>query len=359
MGDAKMDREIRRARRYGRGALIRSACAMAVCLIPLTFPVASGAFSGSTLDDSNSVSSAEVEPPSGFAATQVCAAGAAPAFRASSTATGVDSLTLPTPTGTHAGDVLVAQVSNHYSANNLDVPTGWNLVRRDTGDLLVTSAVYWRVATSSEPASATFSISGSPGVQMVGGIAAYSGVSTSSPVDVSGVIGDDTPTVTVPSVTTTVADAMLVFAVAKVEEVVAAPTGATQRWGLVSGTGTTSVGATAADESFPGPGATGERSITTSTSKSWVAHTVALRPALTTPSASLTWTTSPSAWASGYRLERVVGSTVEATQTVTPVSASSTTDGPLANGTAYSFRLWAYHGTWSSPVVTATLTPSC
>lgn len=354
-----MDQGIDRAGRYGRRWLIGLACALAVLLLPGTFPLASGAFTGSTADTGNSVSTAEVQAPSGFAATQTCAPGPTPIFRASSTATGVDSLSLPTPTGTQANDVLIAQVSNYYSANTLSVPSGWTLIRRDSRTTTVTSALYWRLATASEPASATFSISGAPGVQMTGGISAYSGASTTSPVNASGVITDDAPTVTAPSVTTTVANTMLVFALTKREEVITAPSGTSQRWGLMSGTGTTSVGATAADQPFTGPGATGSRNITTSTSKGWVAHTVALRPPSGPPSASLTWTASPSTWATGYHLERVVSGSVQATKTVTPISSTSTTDGPLVNGTAYTFRLWAYHGTWTSLVVTATLTPAC
>jgi hypothetical protein len=37
----------------------------------------------------------------------------------------------------------------------------------------------------------------------------------------------------------------------------------------------------------------------------------------------------------------------------------ATTDGPLADGTAYTYRLSTYRGTWSSSTVTAVLTPSC
>lgn len=91
---------------------------------------------------------------------------------------------------------LIAQVSNYYSANTLSVPGGWTLIRRDSRGTTLTSAVYWRLVTASEPASATFTISGAPRVQMVGGITAYSGVSTSNPVNVAGVITDDAPTVT-------------------------------------------------------------------------------------------------------------------------------------------------------------------
>ena len=41
------------------------------------------------------------------------------------------------------------------------------------------------------------------------------------------------------------------------------------------------------------------------------------------------------------------------------MSAVATTDGPLVNGTAYTYRLVAYRGTWTSTAATAALTPSC
>jgi hypothetical protein len=58
-------------------------------------------------------------------------------------------------------------------------------------------------------------------------------------------------------------------------------------------------------------------------------------------------------------LDRVQGGSVVSTKTVTPISATSTTDGALANGTTYTFRLRAYRGSWASTDVTATLTPNC
>jgi hypothetical protein len=82
-------------------------------------------------------------------------------------------------------------------------------------------------------------------------------------------------------------------------------------------------------------------------------------PVAGTPTANLTWTASPSSWASGYQLERLVSGSLEATETVTPISATSTTDGLLVNGTPYSYRLWAYSGAWTSPAVTTGFTPSC
>jgi hypothetical protein len=120
------------------------------------------------------------------------------------------------------------------------------------------------------------------------------------------------------------------------------------------------VGASGSDEVWAATGATGGRSSSASTFASeWVAQTVALRPARGAPSASLTWTASTSSGASGYQLERVVGGAVEDTRTLDPVSTTTVTDGPLVDGTAYTYRLWTYYGSWTSPVVTIGFTPAC
>ncbi len=362
-------------RRTGRGRralLVRLCFGLAVLAMPAMFPLTAASFTGSTADDGNSMSTAEVAAPSALDVVQTCAAGPGIELRAVTSADDDDHdalanvLTLLTPPGTAANDVLIAQVSNRGTfSSTLTPPSGWNLIRRDPGTgtsgSAVTAALYWRLATSSEPASAVFTLTSSSTMQMVGGIAAYSGVHSSSPVLTSGSATGLSATATAPSVTTTVADAMLVHTVTKRQEVPNPPLGPTSRWGLVSGPGTASAGAAAADEVLAAPGAAPARSWTSPTNfmAEWLTHTVALRPAPGAPSASATWTASPSSWATGYRLERSVGGTVQATHTTTPISATSTTDGPLVNGTTYSYRLWAYHGTWTSPAVTATLTPSC
>jgi hypothetical protein len=77
------------------------------------------------------------------------------------------------------------------------------------------------------------------------------------------------------------------------------------------------------------------------------------------PSVDASWTATPSSWATGYVLERLVSGTVTASQTITPRTTTAATDGPLANGTAYTYRLRAYRGAWNSTAVTASITPSC
>jgi hypothetical protein len=344
---------------FSRALIVRSLACLSLLIVPASFPLASAAFAGSTGDPANSVSTAQVAPPSGLAATQTCAAGPGIATRGERAATGLGSLALTPPVGTVAGDLLLAQVVNR-DGHTLAVPSGWTAIgsrTTPTGSATVSSALFWKWAAAGEGTS-TFTLS-TADVQMVGGVVAYSGVHASNPVHVS-TIGSGTGTVAVaPSVTTTVANTTLVYAFAKRQEAPAAPAGTTQHWSLLSGTGANNAGAGAWSVPFTGPGASGTVSRTGSTAWEWVAHTVALRPALGPPSATVTWTPSASSWATGYRLERSVGGTVQTTTTVTPVSTSSTSNGPLVNGTTYTYRLWAYYGTWTSTAVSTSLSPSC
>ena len=348
-----------------RALVVRTLVCLGLLAAPATFPLASATFTGATANDVNAVSTPEVAPPSGLAATQTCAPGPGITARGTpTTATGVGSLTLTPPGGTVAGDLLVAQVTNRDGAHALTAPAGWTAIEERTtapGSSTVTSALFWKRAVVGEPAS-TFTL-GMADVQMVGGMVAYDGVHASSPVDDSAVASatEGVGTVaTAPSVsTTTVGTVMLVHAFAKRQERLPVPGGTTPLWSVLSGSGAGNLGATAGSVPFAGPGATPTKSTTGTNDFQWVAHTVALRPAPGAPSANLAWTASPSTWATGYRLERTSGGTAQPPSTVTPISATSTVDGPLVNGTTYTYRLWAYHGTWTSSAVSATLTPSC
>ena len=45
--------------------------------------------------------------------------------------------------------------------------------------------------------------------------------------------------------------------------------------------------------------------------------------------------------------------------TIAPVSVTSATDGPLSNGTTYTYRLFAYRDAWTSPAVSVSVRPDC
>jgi hypothetical protein len=108
------------------------------------------------------------------------------ALRAASgaaSASGVASLAIATPAGTQPGDVMVAAVSVRPSSAAITPPGGWTLVRRvdNAAGNSSSLAVYTRVAALGEPASHAWSLSTSTG--SAGGIAAFSGVDTATPVD--------------------------------------------------------------------------------------------------------------------------------------------------------------------------------
>lgn len=72
------------------------------------------------------------------------------------------------------------------------------------------------------------------------------------------------------------------------------------------------------------------------------------------PEAQLTWTATPSTFATGYKVERWRGSTLEATATVTPRTTTSLTQTGLQSGTTYTWRVYAYYLAWTSTVISGT-----
>ena len=286
----------RRARPF-RTPLAGLTAVLLVLVLTALLPGAHARFSSVTANTGDAWAADRILPPTDLVATQSCSSTPI-AFRSASSGSGSTSLTLSTPAGTQPGDVLLAQVANRGAAVDLTAPAGWVLVRRDSSfrpdaptTAEVTSAVLRRVVmTNAEPSSATFTFASGAG-QLVGGIAAYTGVSTSSPVDVHGAVAESSSTARSAAVTTTVGNTRLVHLLTKRQEVLPAPTGLAQRWALESGSGAGKAGATGADEAFSGPGAA---TVRTSASPSnfpgeWIGQTVALRPAPGSPSVGLTW----------------------------------------------------------------------
>ena len=194
-----------------------------------------------------------------------------------------------------------------------------------------------------------------PGARLVG-MAVYSGIDTTQPVDAHGGTAGTGLVAKTQSVTTTTANTVLLHLVGQRGDTVSAPDQTTALWSVLSGNGATAMGAAAGWESVAATGPTPSRSFTVT--NSWVTQMVALRTNRRA-GASLTWTASPSSWADGYRLERTAGGTVQSTRSVTPVGTTTATGSPLSNGVTYTFRLWAHRGTWVSTAVGTTLTPAC
>jgi hypothetical protein len=187
-----------------------------------------------------------------------------PTFRAASstsTAQG-ESIVLNTPTGTAENDILIAYlIVEHVSggAPAITAPGGWTelqgLTRTEGDD--ARSHLYWRRAVASEPATHTFSWTGS--LWNTGVICAYSGAPT------TGDPSDGTPVTTLPTgadgsivltemTTITAGAVLLVMCEGSNSGNHTYPGGTAER----ADTSWTSIG----DEDRPTAGATGSRTVT-------------------------------------------------------------------------------------------------
>ena len=119
----------------------------------------------------------------------------------------LSSLDLTPPTGTAAGDILIAQVRNQSGRAWSTGATGWTKIREDNDGTIV-QAIFWKLATASEPASYNFTVGAS--ARLTGSIYAFRGLNTSTPVDVSSGGTNSASPITAPSLTTTVAGDMVV-----------------------------------------------------------------------------------------------------------------------------------------------------
>lgn len=94
------------------------------------------------------------------------------------------SITVAKPSGTTAGDLLVAVVGIQDPSRTITPPSGWTLLaRQDTGPDSYDNygAVYYKIAGGSEPSDYTWSWTGSSN-NVKGGISAYEGVDNSMPI---------------------------------------------------------------------------------------------------------------------------------------------------------------------------------
>src|SRR5207253_3541803 len=91
------------------------------------------------------------------------------------------------PPGTVAGDVMIASIAFGLNTNVVTPPAGWTLVRRiDQASAPTYSlAIYWRAADASDASvsSYVFGLTNAA-TGWVGGIQSFSGVDTTTPIDV-------------------------------------------------------------------------------------------------------------------------------------------------------------------------------
>ena len=280
-------------------------------------------------------------------------------------------VTIARPAGTAPGDVMLASIAVRPVEADITPPPGWTLIRRTDQTSSGTAqslATYYKVAGASELASYTWTLS--LGYHSVaGGIAAFSGVSTASPIDAED--GQPTPsalTHATPSVTTSVGGTMLVAAHASstqgatwtpdpsMTEAFDAPGG----WGNAPDAGHMFVSASWATQAAAGP--TGAKTATASAAQSGNSHIVALRPA--TRTATLTVELLHNAAVIGSTTVDVSGPAAVALATATfPTSPVTFADGDRlhvrivapADPTNVSARVWFDAATRQARLVTSPL----
>ena len=197
--------------------------------------------------------------------------------QAVSTAT-VNTVTIPTPAGVVAGDVLIAQFTADDAPSVTTVPAGWATVVDPMA--MGTSArlfVYYKVAGTSEPTSYAWGLS--TAVKWNAAMTGFHGVDTANPFDTAAgtrVNATSATTLTVPGVTTGTAGALLVGGVGANNATLAVtePTGWTE---LVDGRGAQVT--ELAYQARPTAGATGDVTWQLSASYTSAGWLRALRPA--------------------------------------------------------------------------------
>lgn len=207
---------------------------------------------------------------------------AVPQFGSSSTtsaSSGVTTLTIATPAGTASGDLLLATISLDGDTS-FDIPAEWTLVDQgQSNGNASTLAVFYRIATATEPASHIFTWSGNQ--EAAGALLRYTGVSTSSPIDAFAVGSGQSTSPTSPATTALSADTRVVRVYGADDDDLSGspyPSGTTGRLNIESGggNGTTSLGV--ADSTQLGTGGTGTASFTQTGNEQWRAMTIVLGP---------------------------------------------------------------------------------
>ena len=209
---------------------------------------------------------------------------------------GATTVVIPVPAGTQNKDLLVAHLSTRGGTGTTVTPAeaGWTALQNATSGTTVRLATYYRVATGSELAPYTFTLSNSQ--RAVGAMTALSGIKTTDPIDVNGGTATATSaTATANSVTTTVAGsiAMAFFTVGR-GTTFTQPGGWAERYDFqhVNLTATNKAALAGDTRTMALAGAT-LNAASTITSGAWVAHQAAFEIDKVGPSVTMTSPSTP------------------------------------------------------------------
>lgn len=196
----------------------------------------------------------------------------------------VTSLTITKPTGTADGHVLLAVISWRGDPGTVTLPTGWTQVLFTVGSESRLGS-YTLAAGAAEPANYTWSWVNS--VKPAGGITTWSGVDTTTPVDVSAETADAAlnSDIIAPDATSTVNDVRDVRAWAHDRnDAITEPVDQPERWeiGTAGGAAGSNTKISLGDRAFGAAGALGTATATHANSSRDKAQTIALKPAAAT-----------------------------------------------------------------------------
>ncbi|MDE3111880.1 MAG: glycosyltransferase [Chloroflexota bacterium] len=194
-------------------------------------------------------------------------------------------LAVRTPAATVAGDVLIASIAVNRNGSSFTVAPGWSTVRALTDNgTSISLGIYWKVASPGDAGGGgSYTWKTNQNRYWSGAIRAYSGVDTTTPVDVENIASaSSTNSFPAPSLTTTYQNELLVTSFAANTGAVNAWTppaamSANERYDVESTT--TYVSSSGDDLLETAAGATGQQTATTSRpSATGLAHMLALRP---------------------------------------------------------------------------------
>ena len=192
-------------------------------------------------------------------------------------ATATATVIVNAPTGIVAGDLLVSCLAlNGSSVSATGVPAGWSPIASVASIANPRIYGYYRIAGASEPTSYQWTLTAS--VANSAGIARYSGVNTSQPLDGAAgtATGTSSTTAALPSVTTSVANARLIGCIAvnsgNASLLITSPAGMSQAWDIAGKR------QELADQAIAAAGPSGTRTWSFSSSREWAGWLVALRP---------------------------------------------------------------------------------
>jgi MSHA biogenesis protein MshQ len=194
----------------------------------------------------------------------------------------VSSVQITKPTGLAVGDVMVAVVTQRAGSFPIvsSPPSGWTLLlNRDNGSS-IGMAVYYRVATNSEPANWTWNFGASD--RAAGAISAYRGVDTSAPIAASGSQANaSSVSMTAPSVSPAGANAMLlgIYASQNGGITATAPSGMAEAYDAATGAGPNGIALASAYAIQAAAGASGTKVATASSAAISLGSLIALKAA--------------------------------------------------------------------------------